>query len=122
MGWEGIDKRKFPRVRYKCLIKVSQEETGKALEAYTHNLGSGGICVILDQNLGLFQKVNIELFLEEGKNPISCEGVIVWIVRRHPTTSAEIESFDTGVEFTGLIQRDKDRISNLINNILGTES
>ena len=122
MGWEGINNRKFPRVRHKCLIKVSSGQLGKTIEVYTHNLGSGGICVVLDEKLGLFQKVCMKLFLDEGQKPITCMGVIVWVVRRHPTNSKETERFDTGIEFVDLAQKDRNSIDNLINNILRTES
>jgi Tfp pilus assembly protein PilZ len=122
MIWEGINQRKFPRVSYKCLIRVSKDGREETIETYTENIGAGGICVILERDFGLFEDVSLEVFLEDGGNPIFCEGTIVWVVKRHPATQAEKVKYDTGVEFRDMADEDRVRISQLVESLLRTEA
>ena len=86
MMWEGIDKRKFPRVNYKCLIKVAENGHDEAFAAYTQNIGAGGICVLLDKSVELFKSAVLEITLPDSRDPVKCkvrlfgsleEGIIV---------------------------------------------
>ena len=122
MIWEGINKRKFPRVSYKCLIRVSAEGVEEVIETFTENIGSGGICVVLEQRLGLFEKVEMNIFIEEGVPAIECRGTIVWVVGRQHSSKAEIDLYDTGIEFQDIKAEDRKRISTLVEDILESEA
>ena len=118
MTWEGINQRKFPRVNYKCLIRVAKGEREEVIETHTENVGAGGICVILEKDFELFENVSLKVFLEDSENPIFCNGTIVWVVKRHPTTQAETLKYDTGIEFRDIAEEDKARISRLVESLL----
>ena len=122
MIWEGINKRKFPRVSYKCLIRVSAEGVEEVIETFTENIGSGGICVVLEQRLGLFEKVEMNIFIEEGVPAIECRGTIVWVVGRQHSSKFEIDLYDTGIEFQDIKPEDRKRISTLVEDILESEA
>ena len=122
MIWEGINKRKFPRVSYKCLIRVSGENVEDTIETFTENIGSGGICVALENRLGLFQKVAMDIFIEEGASSIECSGTIVWVVKRQLVTKSEVDVYDTGIEFQQIASDDRKRISTLVDDILQSET
>ena len=122
MTWEGINQRKFPRVSYKCLIKVTVQGREEVLETFTENIGSGGICVVLDRDFGLFETVGLEVYIENGDSPIKCSGTIVWVVRRHPTAKGEADHYDTGIEFQDIRDEDRDRITRLVQDILESEA
>jgi len=117
MMWEDINKRKFPRAKYKCLIRVLGESKTKPVEAVTENISSGGLCVVLDVNLGLFQKVSLEVLLGTEKRAVSCAGVVVWVVKRHPMVKSEQPKYDTGIEFSNMPEEDRRSISNLVKHI-----
>ena len=55
--WNGINRRKFPRANYKCLITIRKRLTSKVLSTQTENIGAGGICVIIKEDLGLFSSL-----------------------------------------------------------------
>ncbi len=118
--WQGINQRKFPRVSYKCLIRISTDSEEVVIDTFTENLGVGGICVALDKDFGLFEKVDLEIFLSGKETPIHCSGSIVWVVKRHATTGAETDSFDTGIEFVDVSETDLEQIQVLVENILNT--
>ena len=52
-NWDGFNRRKFPRVNYPCLVvlNVRIEETESVILSHTENIGIGGVCVILKQNV-----------------------------------------------------------------------
>lgn len=121
MMWQGIDQRKFPRVNYRCLIKVSRgsdDEDQRIMETHTENIGVGGICVVVDEKFELFETVSIELVLNGEKEPIECGGTVCWVVTRHPAKSSEELKYDVGIEFKDISENDRERISKLVDDIL----
>lgn len=118
MTWEGMDQRRFPRVSYRCLIRVSGNGKQKKIKTFTENIGAGGICVILEKDFGLFNDVSLEVYLGENESPIFCKGTIVWVVKRHPVSCSETAKYDTGIEFKDIVAKDKKRIFQLVQNIL----
>jgi c-di-GMP-binding flagellar brake protein YcgR len=122
MTWEGINQRKFPRVSYKCLIRVARPGYEDVIETFTENVGSGGICVVLEKNLGLFETVAMDIFIDEMAPPTKCHGTVVWVVKRHPGSKYESEKYDTGIEFQDISDVDRERITRLVQDILESES
>ncbi|MFC1480283.1 PilZ domain-containing protein [Candidatus Omnitrophota bacterium] len=119
MIWEGINQRKFPRVSYKCRIRVSRGGRKESIDTLTENIGAGGICVVLEKDFDLFEVVSLELFLGDGGDPIICNGTIVWVVKQHPVSQAEKVIYDTGVEFQDISEEVRERVSRLVSKILG---
>lgn len=122
MMWEGINQRRFPRVNYKCRIRLSRESGNSVLDTQTENIGAGGICVVLEKDLQLFEPVSLEVFLDEKNSPISCGGTVVWVVKRHPMTQTGAFKYDTGIEFADITPEDKKRVSDLVEYILQAEA
>lgn len=110
---------------YKCRIRVSGDSGDEVIDTQTENIGAGGICVVLDRAFELFEKVNVEVFLDEKTAPLTCSGTVVWVVKRHPAgPSNAVEGFkyDTGIEFSGLTAEDRVKISALVEYILQAEA
>lgn len=118
--WNGINRRKFPRANYKCLIAIKKRLTSKTISTQTENIGAGGICVIIKEDLGLFQGVDVELFLDETKPPIKCGGTVVWVVKKSEPKHKGSYLFDTGIEFIDIRPEDRDRVSEVVEDILKT--
>jgi len=106
--WQGIDQRRFPRAKYKCVVTIRQQGKTHSLSAATENIGLGGICVLMKKGLDIFSPVELELNLEDGRDSLRAQGTIVWVVRRRELKKGP--SFDTGVEFSGLSPQDRARI------------
>ena len=116
--WDGINRRKFPRANYKCLITIKRRLTSKTISTQTENIGAGGICVNVKEDLGLFQGVDLEIFIETGGNhPIKCGGTVVWVVKK-TTTKKGSYIYDTGIEFIDMRPEDRDRLSEVVEEIL----
>src|SRR3989338_6442691 len=112
--WGGINRRKFPRANYPCVITVKRKDHTDTLSTMTENIGIGGICVILPKDLGIFAPVEIELDLLDNQDIIECAGTVVWIVEKKQGKSI----FDTGIEFTNLKRKDATRINGVIEKIV----
>ena len=116
--WNGINRRRFPRANYKCLISIQKRLTSKTISTHTENIGAGGICVLLKEDLGLFQGVDIELYLDEAKPPIKSGGTIVWVVKKSEPKQKGVYMYDTGVEFIDIRPEDREKITEIVEDIL----
>ena len=113
--WDGINRRQFPRVHYRCLISIGKKDPIKIISTYTENVGSGGICVIVGEDLGLFQGVSLELDLQNGVSTnIKCNGTVVWVVKKRNLENKKIALYDTGIEFVDLAEDHKRRITKIV--------
>lgn len=114
MTWAGLDQRVFPRVSARCDIWI-RNRIGGAIKVKTQNLGSGGVCVILNQELEKLSQIHLRLSLEEAQPQIECEGRIIWMVPSKEPASGKV-TFDTGIEFLNLKIADQERITSFIQN------
>lgn len=117
--WRGINNRRFPRANYKCLITIGTKGAAKYFLTHTENIGAGGICVSLEEGLGVFSEVNIELALKDGMPPIKCRGNVVWVVKSQSVkNSIRTTKFDTGIEFVALKEEEQARIDSLVEGLI----
>lgn len=113
--WDGIDRRKFPRIHYKCLISIRKPDSTKTISTYTENIGVGGICVVLNEDLGLFQGVNLEIELKNGADArIKCSGTVIWVVKKCLVKEKGALQYDTGIEFVAIGAEGQNRILNIV--------
>jgi len=116
--WEGLNRRKFPRVSYPCLVTVYKEnQEMDSILTHTENIGIGGICIILKKNLKMFSPVNIEIDLLDMEDHIRGQGKVVWSVRRRSDAKKKPLFYDTGIEFVDFAERDTKRIENVLQKI-----
>ncbi|MBU1894264.1 MAG: PilZ domain-containing protein [Candidatus Omnitrophica bacterium] len=104
------------------MISVKRNNKNCKVEAFTENIGQGGICVVLDEDFGLFGQVKLEVFLGTDKRSILCDGTIVWVVKRYPVSRSESIKYDTGIEFSGMSDENRNSIVNLVNYIMQVET
>lgn len=101
MMWDGFNKRKFPRLNLQCEIEIQSEvQSFPVIQTITENVGMGGVCVIVDQSLGRFNRCRLRLELnhQPDKQVVECSGKVVWIIATRDIRSRKIR-YDTGIEF-----------------------
>ena len=119
MSWNGLDKRKFPRANYPCLIVIRHNQGGpEAMLTHTENLGIGGVCVILKKSIKLFTSVEVELDLLDTETHIKCNGRVVWAVQRRNPQEKKTTFYDTGIEFTGINTKDQKRVDEIVQRLI----
>ena len=116
--WQGMDQRRFPRGRYKCVVTVQQSASASPFNAMTENLGLGGVCILIDRSLDIFSPVELEISLEDGQPPLRVSGTVVWVVRQRELRKGS--SFDTGVEFNQLSAEQRSRIEAIVDKTAST--
>ena len=115
--WDGLNRRQFPRVFYPCLVKVKTTEGGKAPAAiltHTENVGRGGVCVILKEQIKVFTPVELELDVLDLGAHIKCNGKVVWSVRRKQTDDYKPLFYDIGIEFDGISLDETRRLDDVV--------
>ncbi|MBU1912108.1 MAG: PilZ domain-containing protein [Candidatus Omnitrophica bacterium] len=117
--WGGINRRKFPRASYPCVLSVKRKDHPDSISTQTENIGLGGICVILPKDLGIFAPVEIRLDLLDSQPNIECDGTVAWVIASKEDRKKE--SFDTGLEFTNLKRKDAVRINSIVEKIAETQ-
>jgi len=121
MHWDGINRRRFPRANYPCLIKITSKKARFSISAHTENIGCGGICVFLARDLGRFTPVELELALPNGQPPVRSAGRTVWVVKGRYPGKKPPKRYDTGIEFVDLSEDYRKRIDHIIDDILSGE-
>lgn len=116
--WQGIDKRRFPRANYPCEIIIMKKAAADKISTHTENIGAGGVCVILHQELDRFSDVGLILILNDKQLPIDCEARVVWTVKRSEPLGQALNQVDTGIEFVNLKEKDKLRIEKVVRKCL----
>jgi c-di-GMP-binding flagellar brake protein YcgR len=113
--WDGMNNRKFPRAKCRCTIKLFQTAGGEPISAFTENIGAGGICLILDKGLDVFAPVELELSLPTLKDPLRCNGSVVWVVRKQCAKDTFV--YDTGIEFSDMKPSDKAQLKEFVEKV-----
>ena len=119
MEWNGQNRRKFPRILYPCLVRISSTDDSSAIcLTHTENIGPGGICVILKKEIKMFTPVEIELDLIEDARNFNAKGRVVWSVRRKAAEEVKPMFYDIGIEFHGLSPKDKQKLEEAVDRFI----
>jgi len=118
-AWEGLDRRKFPRINYPCLIVIyNSENAPETILTHTENIGVGGICVILKQNIEIFSSVKLEIDLLDMGEHLQCQGKVIWNVQRKRKSNEKSLFYDIGIEFEGIVNKDRQRLETVIRRVV----
>ena len=120
--WEGLNRRKFPRVNYPCLVVIrnsnEDDERNNVILTHTDNVGIGGVCVVLKQSVKMFSEVELELDLLDLGEHICCNGKVVWNVQRQSEVQEKPLFFDIGVEFIDIASEDQKRLECIVDRLV----
>ncbi len=117
--WDGLNRRRFPRVNYPCQIIVRNEQDQKdVILAHTENIGVGGVCVILKKGLAMFTPVEVELDLLDFEEHVKCQGKVVWAVRRKSGEENKPMFYDIGIEFVDISDLDRERVEATVQRLV----
>lgn len=119
--WDGINRRRFPRVRYPCYIRLAKKKARQDFMTQIENISCGGIATVLEENLGLFEEVELKMDLKDSQPLIECEGIVVWVVKRSHPENPKQATFDTGIEFSNLKQADRARIDAVVKRLIKSQ-
>ncbi len=111
MGWEGLDRRQFPRVVYPCLVKVvCKDGSQETMLTHTDNIGGGGVSITVKKEIKLFTPVELEIDLVDINEHMRAKGKVVWSIRRKAIETVKPLFYDVGIEFSEIDAKDKERV------------
>ena len=119
MNWDGLNRRRFPRVIYPCLIRIAVNgEEIEALLTHTENVGIGGVCIIIKKEIKLFTEVELEVDLLDALEHIRTMGKVVWVVRRKAVEEVKPMFYDIGIEFSNISAKHKEHLKETLDKII----
>lgn len=122
MDWEKMDRRRFTRIEYPCLVTIRKNAPPKlTILTHTENISVGGVCIVIWERIELMAKVDLEIDLKDTSPPIISKGVVKW-TKKSSADRAEEYSYNTGIQFTDLKDEYKRRIGNVIDKHLNKSS
>ena len=123
MSWEGMNRRKFPRANYPCLLIIRRDHVApEAILTHTENIGVGGVGVIVKRELRLFAPLELEVDLLDMQSHVKCNGKVVWSVKRKESVEVKPSFYDVGIEFIDLSEKDRKRVEFIVSRLLTLES
>ena len=118
-AWDGLNRRKFPRVKYPCLLVIrNKHEESDILLTHTENIGVGGVCIVLKKSVPMFCPVELELDLLDLGSHVKCTGKVVWNVQRKMEAKEKPLHYDIGVEFDALNDKDTERLDVIVKRLV----
>lgn len=118
VSWDGLNRRKFPRVLYPCLVVIrAAQDQHDAILAHTENVGTGGVCVIMRREVKMFSPVDVELDLLDMGEHVRCQGKVVWSIRRKSEEPTNPMAYDVGIEFVNISEKDCKRIEQVVQRL-----
>lgn len=114
MSWGGLDQRVFPRYSAKCDVTIMGD--GETIKAVTHNIGTGGVCIMMPKELAKLSHVKLRLALNDLTPSIECTARVVWMITSKEL-SARKPTYDTGLEFVDLKPEDLEKIQTFVNQL-----
>ena len=118
-NWGGLNRRNFPRIKFPCLVTIAagSKTPSNAILTHTQNVGVGGICVLMSEDIKKFHSFDIELDLMDLGEHIKCKGKVVWNVPNNAGGSKK-NMHDIGIEFEELHEKDRKRILQAVDKFL----
>lgn len=140
--WDGVERRRFSRVQYPCLITVFKKMVPSfSILTHTENISVGGLRVIIGKKIEVAEEVDLEIDLKDTLSNVLSRGVIAWVkrvifarggvavpnkrlegkiawVREIPSAQGSPTRYDTGIQFIGLKKTDEQRIERIIDNFM----
>ena len=107
------EKRRFPRANFLC--KIILRANKKQYLCTTQNISSGGMRVLLEDELHVEDQAEITLFTSRQ---IECTGRVVWVLKQQDSPLEEGAYFDIGIEFTRIGKKDKEFLEELVDKLL----
>ena len=116
-----MNRRRFPRVNFPCLVILKEKGNERAILTHTENVSVSGVCVILKEEIKLFEVVGVEIDLMDFQPHVNCQGKVVWTVKRPKDDKFKPSFYDTGIELMKLDPKAKQRLEKIVQQLAKTQ-
>jgi len=110
---DKTNRRKNNRV-YASFVEYCrvEDELSKKVQAFTENISSSGICILLNEEIKAGTFLFITIYLLDGSLTIETKGKVMWT---RPSTFLNVKDskhYDVGINFVEITKEDQNRLSN----------
>ena len=111
------NRRQYPRANYPCQLTLcGTDGSSDTILANISNIGAGGLCVYLDQEILSGVKVDIRINFSSHSTPFKCRGIVV---RSHAEKDKRF--YATGIQFEPLSDLKRAFLSAIISELIALE-
>ena len=97
------ERRKFIRLNSSFTVgykRLESQETEK--QTFSRNISEGGICLVVDEELGVSELLDLNLYLPGKREVVSVTGRVVWIKEFPSEDEFAKRTFRAGIEFLNI--------------------
>jgi len=110
------NRRKYPRANYPCHLTMwPQEGRNEAILAQTSNVGCGGVCVHINEEIVVGRKIDIQIDFTRQTIPFRCKGTVVRCQRDGD------RFYNLGIEFEHLSELKSAFIEEKVSELISLE-
>jgi len=91
-------------------LEVTYPSSQALSNSFLSNIGEGGIFIPTTEPLNRKEKINLKIFLPDGKGELEVLGEVAWSNNEDRVTSKKTMPAGMGIRFLKLSQKDKERI------------
>lgn len=115
-AWKGAERRAHIRIDTILSIKYSINHEKK--NSLSKNISCGGILIQLSEKLSESTPLRLDIHLPDTERPVFARGEVVWVKDLPHIDEAGRRIFDTGVKFTWMHPKDRERLDKHITGLL----
>ena len=112
----GLEKRHFKRISCNIVIGIIFSDD-KTIYSQTVDISKGGLCFISEKRFETDKQIVITLKSPNRRRHFDIKSRVAWIKNISEGSKEAVHMYQTGVEFTGLKERDRKELSELIQSI-----
>ena len=118
--WDGVDRRKFLRADYPCLITMRKSTPPQeAILTHTEDISITGVRILAPKKLPMMAEIDLELDLKDTLPTVISRGMVKRVKEIAPSGQGKRVRYDIGIEFVGLSEVQRVRIKKIIERVKG---
>jgi len=117
MEGNGSEKRKFPRLMVEANVEYQILDEKKRKRKLAKDISSGGICIIVFENLPVDTELSLKIFLSDINYVMEVKGRVAW-KSEYSLSSEGTVRYQLGIEFVDISDLDRKRLDNYIFTLL----
>lgn len=117
--WDGVDRRRFVRARYPCLITLRTKTTpAEAILTHTEDISVGGVRVIISKKIEAMVEVDLQIDLMDTNPAVASKGMVVRSERIPFAQRSQSPRYDTSIKFLSFAEEEgRRRIAQIVGRL-----
>ena len=106
----GIERRRYPRIHATFVEYSPIREIIPQKKSFTENVSPGGICFLVDEEIGVNTLLSLKIYLPDNRDAIEAKARVVWTKVSSFLSVEKRKHYDLGLEFVEIDENDRQRI------------